>query len=629
MITIAVLSFNGAPPSPVQSFDFDEFGGTLGRSPDCDLVLSDENRGVSRIHGKISYRDNKFVITDEGTNPLKVNGVPVGKGNSTAINDGDRIIIGPYELAVRDGPPVTHAKPSAQDDFSDIKGISSPATPPPGPVPQAPTRAPAASRSDNPFGDFLGAGESSGEDKDPFNMGAASEMSSGGGLLDDLDFGSASSPLRDDPLAAVPSPRGELPDDFDPMAPLPSSKNEGFLPPAGADLPDDAFEEFGMNPKAPGEGSLDAMFGLSSGASSDPFANSPLGKAPPSHQGGTDSGLTQWIGGIKGQDADSRSDAGSELSSAFQPPKATPQKPAPSVPDAPSLPDFEDFSAQDSDAPSPAATAPKIAPKLPEQNKAKSGEPSIDDLLGDLNSGVSDFLAPELPAKQAAPDRKVPAAVVAAPPAAPRPSVDPASLSPDLLQAFLQGLNGKDLKIDQLTPELMFKVGTLLNEATSGTVALLSARGSVKREMRADVTMIASGSNNPLKFSPDAGVALRYMFGEPMPGFMDAEEAMQDAYNDLRAHEFGFMAGLRAALADVLQRFEPARLEARLPEKGGVGSLLSSSRKARLWDQFGLLYKELSLEAEEDFHALFGREFLRAYEQHIRALAEARARQGK
>jgi FHA domain-containing protein len=119
------------------------------------------------------------------------------------------------------------------------------------------------------------------------------------------------------------------------------------------------------------------------------------------------------------------------------------------------------------------------------------------------------------------------------------------------------------------------------------------------------------------------------MFGPPMPGFMEAEEAMRDAYSDLRAHEFGFMAGLRAALQGVLKRFEPGALEARLPEKGGINALVPMNRKAKLWELFSELYRQIALEAEEDFHNLFGREFLRAYEEHIAALDRAQHQRRK
>lgn len=613
MIRLEILTFNRTPPAQPKLVDFDEFGGTVGRSPDCSLTLTDETRGVSRIHAKVGYREGKYLITDEGTNPLKVNGVPLGKGNSTAIHDGDRIVIGPYELAVRAGQSqIPQPAAPLAAEFGDAPG-SSAASP-------APTASPKASSADsaNPFGDLLGTSDKPAPDANPFGSATPSSASEGGGILDGLGMDSDRRAFpEEDPLAPPHEPIGALPDDFDPMAPPPAASDQQ-LPPAGADLPDDAFSEFGNSPKAPGEGSLDAMFGLSSESTADPMANSPLGKAPPSHDGGTDSGLTQWIGGIKGPDSQSTADSAPEISSAFQPPNAV--APKPNAAARPQLPDFSDLDPAGNEPLKPAQSGVEPAAEL--SPASPKSEPSIDDLLGSSppSSAASNLLG-DFDAAVQPPPAPPPAAAQTHPAAA---TAEPVEISPELLQALLQGLNSSELKIDQLTPELMFKIGTLLHEATSGTVALLAARGSVKREMRADVTMIASGRNNPLKFSPDAGMAIRYMLGQPMPGFMDADEAMRDAYGDLRAHEFGFMAGLRAALSDVLKRFEPARLEARLPEKSGVGSLLSSSRKARLWEMFGQLYQDLTVEAEEDFHAIFGREFLRAYEQHIKALEQAR-----
>lgn len=562
MITVEVVSIGGvAPPHPL-SAQIDQRGGTVGRSPDCTLVLNDEKRAVSRIHAEFSFRDGAFEVTDQGTNPLKVNGVPLGKGNIIGVKSGDRMSIGPFELEIREQgrPSVTPARLPVASPAQTVHAMRSSA--------QMPALDPAPSSS-NPFDDIFGAASSSPE------VGGAPPAS----IFDDLGFGPSTAPAPSAPAATPSNPfagASGLPADFDPMAPATST--DSFLPPAGADLPDDAFGPLmGAGPMAPGEGSLDALFGLSgdSSGSADPFAGSPLGKAPPSHAGGTDSGLTQFLGGIKKPAAAPVADQLPEINAAFQPPRA--MKPAPAI----ELPDIEDF------APPP---PPKV--ELP-------------------------------PAPPPAPPRATrtppPAAAVAMPAPRPRPSgsATPAS---ELLDAFMDGLNAPDLVIDELTPELMHKIGALMHEATAGTIALLGARGTVKREMRADVTMIASGRNNPLKFSPDARLALRYLFGPPMPGFMDASEAMQDAYGDLRAHEFGFMAGLRAALTGVLKRFEPEQLESRLPEKGGFNALLPMNRKAKLWDLFGELYRQLTVEAEEDFHALFGREFLRAYEEHVAAV---------
>ena len=71
------------------------------------------------------------------------------------------------------------------------------------------------------------------------------------------------------------------------------------------------------------------------------------------------------------------------------------------------------------------------------------------------------------------------------------------------------------------------------------------------------------------------------------------------------------------ALAGVLKRFDPARLEQRIGKDTGVGSLLGG-KKAKYWDAFTQLYGDIAEEMEEDFHAVFGREFARAYEEQIR-----------
>ena len=51
-----------------------------------------------------------------------------------------------------------------------------------------------------------------------------------------------------------------------------------------------------------------------------------------------------------------------------------------------------------------------------------------------------------------------------------------------------------------------------------------------------------------------------------------------------------------------------------------LDSMLPMGRKARLWELFSELFAEISREAEDDFEALFGREFVRAYEQQISRL---------
>jgi FHA domain-containing protein len=179
--------------------------------------------------------------------------------------------------------------------------------------------------------------------------------------------------------------------------------------------------------------------------------------------------------------------------------------------------------------------------------------------------------------------------------------------------------------ITTLTPTLMKLIGTLLAESVRGAVDLLQARASVKREVRAEVTAIRPKQNNPLKFSPTATLALQHLLGPPVPGFLRADEAMRDAYRDLRAHELAVMAGMRSALAGLLQRFDPKTLESRMQGKSSIGMLLAGGRRAQLWEAYQELFGQLSAEAEDDFHQVFGRAFLQAYEEQLDRLHNSEA----
>ena len=68
----------------------------------------------------------------------------------------------------------------------------------------------------------------------------------------------------------------------------------------------------------------------------------------------------------------------------------------------------------------------------------------------------------------------------------------------------------------------------------------------------------------------------------------------------------------------------PAELETRLTTRTLLDSVLPANRKAKLWDLYEQRYSEISREAEDDFHSLFGREFLKAYEAQIAQLQRGR-----
>ena len=163
----------------------------------------------------------------------------------------------------------------------------------------------------------------------------------------------------------------------------------------------------------------------------------------------------------------------------------------------------------------------------------------------------------------------------------------------------------------------------MLRIAVNGIHRLVSMRTVSKTEMHADLTMIQVRGNNPLKFSPEPAVALKMLLQPPLQGFLSGPSALRDAVIDLQSHQVGVMAGMRAALSAVLDRFDPTQLESRLSSRSVIETLIPSKRRARLWEAYLEHYRSLSEEAQEDFSRFFGEAFREAYSAQVQSLEAA------
>ncbi|WP_259745437.1 type VI secretion system-associated FHA domain protein TagH, partial [Pseudomonas protegens] len=167
-------------------------------------------------------------------------------------------------------------------------------------------------------------------------------------------------------------------------------------------------------------------------------------------------------------------------------------------------------------------------------------------------------VAPVAPAAPVAP-------VVAAPAAEPGPQTD-------LLQAFLRGAGLDQLRIDpQQAQAQMESLGRSYRLMVEGLIDVLRARSSLKGEFRMQQTMIRPVENNPLKFAPNVDEAMLLLLRHSNQAFMAPDQAVQESFDDLRAHQLAVMAGVEAAIKHLLGRFEPGELEARMARPGGLG----------------------------------------------------------
>lgn len=225
-----------------------------------------------------------------------------------------------------------------------------------------------------------------------------------------------------------------------------------------------------------------------------------------------------------------------------------------------------------------------------------------------------------LPAEEHGNRRRQTEAAPAATQPPPRQSASPAALADaEPLLAALLAAAGLDRKDVAGTPDGIAKrIGALLRRLTAGLVVMVEARARAKSQMGAESTSLQFDRNNPIKFAPTPEQALVQLVNQAERGYMDAEQAVADAFFDLQSHQMATLKAMQGALKATLDRFSPAAIQSRAGESGFLGGILPMARKAALWDSYQRDFGGVAQGSDEAFMDVFAREFRKAYEEQSR-----------
>ncbi len=191
-LILAVADHQAAQFGSRSNRTFAAVGGSIGRSEDCDWVLSAS--GVSRVHAMVRYLNGMYFIEDRSTNGMLLNDKPLIKGDPSALKDGDRLLIDTFEVQVslRDS-----ALGQAMPDPLELAPAAVPAILDPldfgllDPVPPTTARAPAGAVIPNDAELIPGSlGVADPGDLDPLSFLGSTDSSSG--LLSGATTGNAS-----------------------------------------------------------------------------------------------------------------------------------------------------------------------------------------------------------------------------------------------------------------------------------------------------------------------------------------------------------------------------------------------------------------------------------------------------
>lgn len=171
--------------------------------------------------------------------------------------------------------------------------------------------------------------------------------------------------------------------------------------------------------------------------------------------------------------------------------------------------------------------------------------------------------------------------------------------------------------------EALAAAGAVLRQMVGGLMLMMEARARAKAQLGVQATGLELDGNNVLKFVRSPERALVQLLDAPQRGFMPAERAVEDAYQDLQAHQMATLSAMRGALEGTLSRFAPAAIRSQLGEPGRWARWFPVLHRARQWDTYERDFEGVVLGADDAFMDLFAKEFRLHYD---RLIGEMKAR---
>ncbi|PEQ14578.1 hypothetical protein B2G71_03130 [Novosphingobium sp. PC22D] len=191
-------------------------------------------------------------------------------------------------------------------------------------------------------------------------------------------------------------------------------------------------------------------------------------------------------------------------------------------------------------------------------------------------------------------------------------SATPETQDKRVAEALLGGL-GLDSEALGLEPDVLAeRAGILMHRMVSGLKMMIEARARAKQQLGAEGTSFSYDDNNPLKFARNVEDGLAQLLKDPERGFMDGMRAVEDAFQDLQAHQMATLKAMQGALAATLERFSPEAIRERA-SGSGILHKLPGTREAALWKAYEREFSGVAHGSDEAFMDVFAKEFRKAY----------------
>jgi type VI secretion system FHA domain protein len=191
----------------------------------------------------------------------------------------------------------------------------------------------------------------------------------------------------------------------------------------------------------------------------------------------------------------------------------------------------------------------------------------------------------------------------------------------DFTEAVRQLMEHAGLELSHLSAEeedqILETFGQMVRLTIRGLQSLLHTRARMKSQFRITQTGFQPVANNPLKLSTETQEALQTMLKEDSDSYLGALDAVEEAFDDLEAHQVATIKGMQVAVRELLDKLAPAALEQRFHPSLKPGSTLSSAQKSRSWEMYQDAYQSIAGFSEDNFASVIGAKFADAYDREI------------
>jgi type VI secretion system FHA domain protein len=184
---------------------------------------------------------------------------------------------------------------------------------------------------------------------------------------------------------------------------------------------------------------------------------------------------------------------------------------------------------------------------------------------------------------------------------------------------FCHGLGIEPNSLPPGTQAALFTAaGQLVRETAAQLSRTLRLQATRLAEIDPDSAATTDDLASPLQTARSVDAVIYRLLEAQSNHKLNGVDALQDAFERIRAHQSAFETAVAPAIDELLSRVNPAKVAARLDRANAPTALFAGSKKAKYWDQMGEVFVAIEQRDARGWPTVFAREFAKSMSTQLR-----------